>query len=311
MLKIFKLRNFSLFCLLKFFIAFMFFFSAIHAGENKEISVSLEQSAMTVVQGILNKNNIHQDFDTLSPSLINAIAKSFIILDQYLPESLKNGAYLEFGIYKGFALWMAQQIGQSYTGQNFRYFGFDSFCGLPSESEDYKRGYWKAGYYACSLETVRQFLHAHGADFSTLNLIPGWFSSRLFALNQHLFHNLNLNIIVIDSDVYEACKEVLDFFPPLLKPGTIIIFDEFMPRNKGKNQNLFSERRALKEFQKDNPDYEFMPLFPFSWHGQAFMITACRDQSINDEIKSKIESVVREYELPVNIEWLNSSMTKN
>ncbi|KKK86689.1 hypothetical protein LCGC14_2760720, partial [marine sediment metagenome] len=270
------LKNFSLLSPSKFFIVIMIFFSVIHADENEEIIFPLEQSAIKDIQKILNKNKIHKDFHTLSPALIDAVAKSFIILDQYLPESLKNGAYLEFGIYRGFSIWMAQQIGQSYTDKNFRYFGFDSFCGLPPKSEDYKRGDWKPGYYACSLENVRQFLHAHGADFSTLNLIPGWFSARLFSVNKHLFHNLNISIIVIDSDVYEACKEILDFFPPLLKPGTIILFDEFMPKKdySGKNQNLFSERRALIEFQQKNPDYEFMPLFPFSWHGQAFMITA-------------------------------------
>jgi len=40
--------------------------------------------------------------------------------------------YLEFGIFRGFVLWYAQALARDFGIKDMRFFGFDSFFGLPA-----------------------------------------------------------------------------------------------------------------------------------------------------------------------------------
>jgi hypothetical protein len=246
---------------------------------------------------------VQDGFRSLSPELLTGIAKSFYILDECLPTLLHEGSYLEFGLYKGFSLWFAQQMGNDFTGNNFHYFGFDSFAGLPNQSHDYAR-IWSPGAYAASVKEVTQYLKQYRADFSNLHLIPGWFSQKLFDQWHMQFSPTKSSIITIDSDVYESCREILQFFVNHLQPGTILLFDDFLtsyPNPPGmwdSSVNDIGERKALIEFLSNRPDVQLIHLFPFGWHGYAFMVVACNGQSLDGTIKEKVQAMIGQPELP-------------
>ena len=77
-----------------------------------------------------NENNL---FYTLSPALTVAIVKAFKMLDK----TCEGKAYYEFGLFKGFSFWFAEQISREYVGDGqFNLYGFDSFEGLPRSEVD-------------------------------------------------------------------------------------------------------------------------------------------------------------------------------
>jgi O-methyltransferase len=267
----------------------------------------LDDFARNQVEGILRKHGLgsavvgstlQPGFRTLSPELLGGIAKGFYLLNQCLPERLKEGSYLEFGLYRGFSFWFAQQVGNTLAGKDFQYFGFDSFAGLPDHSQDYIGGAWGPGVYAASLEEVTQYLKQYNATFSNLHLIKGWFSQQLFATWEKEFSNPRPSIITIDADVYEACREVLHFFYNYLQPGTIVLFDDFINGYPSPDINNYGERKALKEFLLTHKDFKLAYLFPFGGHGYAFMVTSCRGTSLDQAVQDRVMKLNGNPELP-------------
>jgi hypothetical protein len=213
----------------------------------------------------LNKTRI---FHTTSPNLLVALVLAFRHLEKHHPELLKNASYLEFGLYKGFSLWFAESISREITG-NFTLFGFDSFSGLPKTAIDKAEPYWSPGAYACSQEEVIANIRDSGGDLSRIRLVGGWFSKELFAGVKPDIAARKPALVVIDSDVYESCRIILEEFGPLFRRGTVILFDDF---NAFEKSDDHGERRALREFQASHGNFKIAPLFDFGWHGEAFVV---------------------------------------
>ena len=128
---------------------------------------------------------LHNDnplFYPLSPMLLIGIAKAFD-MQRIEAERGKNlldeHAYYEFGLFKGFSFWFAEQISRGCTNKDFRFYGFDSFEGLPDSQVDKDPVYWAAGNYAASIEFVSAKLKENGSDLSRMRLYKGWFSKQL------------------------------------------------------------------------------------------------------------------------------------
>jgi hypothetical protein len=238
-------------------------------------------------------------FYTLSPELTVGISRSFGLLNECIPSLLQHGSYLEFGLYRGFSLWFAQQVGNTVVGKDFKYFGFDSFAGLPDQSQDYIGGAWAPGVYAGSLKEVSHNLRYHGADFSTLHLVKGWFGQQVFADWERQFNCPKAAIITIDADLYESCREILQFFSSFyIQPGTILLFDDFINPASSADINNFGERKALKEFLEEHKDFELTHLFTFSTTGYACMVTSCRGDSLDPVVLKKVKELNGDTSLP-------------
>lgn len=141
--------------------------------------------------------------------------------------------YLEFGVFEGRSLrWWISHL--STPGAHF--VGFDSFEGLPED--------WRPGM------GVGHFATGQPPDIQDPRVAfeVGWFEHTLptFSVPEH-----DQLIINIDSDLYSSAITVLDWSTPLLRPGTLIYFDEFPDRDH--------EMRALIEYQKRSA-WEFVPL---------------------------------------------------
>lgn len=218
-------------------------------------------------------HNANTLFYTLSPMLLVALNKAFHI-QQELKISGEGGsnlldghAYYEFGLFKGFSFWFAEQISRDIVGSDFKFYGFDSFEGLPESKID-KHRYLVKGNYAASYEFVLDSLKANEADFLKIKLYKGFYSKVFFDnLQNNKF--LPISICVIDSDIYESCVEILEFIKNHMVKGSILIFDDY---NSFGKDDQHGERRALREFEMRNPAFKKEHLFDFGWHGVAFRV---------------------------------------
>ena len=141
--------------------------------------------------------------------------------------------YLEFGVFEGRSLrWWISHL----TSPAARFVGFDSFEGLPED--------WRPG-----LETGH-FATGQPPDIRDprVSFVIGWFDRTLpgFAAPPH-----DQLIINIDSDLYSSAATVLRWATPLLRPGTLLYFDEYPDRDH--------EMRALAEYARTSP-YDFSPV---------------------------------------------------
>ncbi len=110
-----------------------------------------------------------------------------------------------------------------------KFFGFDSFQGLPEidkRSVDFE---WKfrGGQYSCSYEVVKNNLEKRGVLGKNAFLIKGFYSDSLKnkrELSKYNFHKAR--IVLIDCDLYESTKDALDFIVNYLQVGTILLFDD-------------------------------------------------------------------------------------
>jgi Methyltransferase domain len=130
----------------------------------------------------------------------------------YFEDGKQAVDYFEFGVYQGqsMAFWSGLN-----THPSSRFFGFDSFEGLP---EDWKNGNLAGSYSA------RGKIPA--TDDARVRFIVGWIQTSLPAfLACH--EPRNPVLILNDSDLYSSTLYSLSTMNALTPPGTIVILDDF------------------------------------------------------------------------------------
>lgn len=150
---------------------------------------------------------------------------------QYLnQEILGNEAidFVEFGVYNGYSFKIWLDINQH---SDSRFFGFDSFEGLPEDwqmfSRTMKKGTFDMGGKAPEIDD-------HRAQF-----IKGIFQKSL-PIFLETFTPKNRLFVHCDADLYSSTLFVLTNLNALLKPGTILLFDQF--------SSVTHEFRAFRDF---------------------------------------------------------------
>ncbi|MGA3265638.1 MAG: class I SAM-dependent methyltransferase [Verrucomicrobiota bacterium] len=117
-----------------------------------------------------------------------------------------DGLYLEFGVFSGHTInHIARQV-------DHPVYGFDSFEGLPERWRN-RRG---TGHFkVTALPKVRP----------NVTLVKGWFDKTLPGFLST--HPGDAAFLHIDCDLYSSTKTVFDCLAPRIKPGTVIVFDEY------------------------------------------------------------------------------------
>ena len=156
--------------------------------------------------------------DWLSKHSTNNVFNNRENLYKYINDSIVSDQgidFLEFGVYEGKSLFEWSELNNC---KNSRFFGFDTFEGLP---EDWDR-----------------IKHTDPAGhFDTKGILPKTSDPRIKfikGLFQNTLNNFldsykpnNRIIIHNDSDLYTSSLFLLTTLDEFLKNGTIIIFDEF------------------------------------------------------------------------------------
>jgi hypothetical protein len=136
--------------------------------------------------------------------------------------------------------------------ERMRFFGFDSFEGLPEPKGIDLNGPFQRGYFTCPLETVAQNLQKAQVALEKTVLVKGWYQDTLTAATRQKHQMGAAAVIHIDSDLYESAKLALAFVTPLLQDGTVIIFDDWF-QYRGHPQK--GERRAFAEWLDATPGW--------------------------------------------------------
>jgi hypothetical protein len=198
------------------------------------------------------------EFYTLSPDVLVALVKAFNIQNAKLLKGhnlFEGHGYYEFGLFRGFSFWFAEQMSREYAGSSFRLFGFDSFQGLPPPQLDVEASVFRKGDFCGSYETVTTNLKKWKTDLSRISLHQGFYSNALFERLRQSERFLPVSICLIDVDLYESCVPVLDFVKDFLVEGSILLFDDYNQFAENDQDNSSVERRALIEFERKNPGF--------------------------------------------------------
>lgn len=222
--------------------------------------------------------NTETNFDILSIDTVIGLGNAFSV---YQNLNQLSGHYLEFGIFQGYSFLHAYRNVLKLGLDHMHLFGFDSFAGLPEPSEDERLHYYNyrdygytapisfsKGQFACCKDDVIGRLLSHGVDLKRIDLIEGFFEKRL---TNNLLYSLNIQevaIALIDCDLFESTRYALHFMEPIVRDGTIILFDDWNIHGEYHK----GERKAFTQFLQQNPKISPIPLFSFGWHGQAFML---------------------------------------
>ncbi len=144
-------------------------------------------------------------------------------LDHALRLAPDEGMALEYGVYSGSTLTV---IAQARDGKHV--YGFDSFTGLP---EDWRSRYPAGAFRVDAVPTVP------GAE-----LVVGLFEDTLTGFLAD--HPGPVAFLHLDADLYSSTRTVLDHVGPRLRPGSVVLFDEYF-NYAGWERH---EHRAWREF---------------------------------------------------------------
>jgi O-methyltransferase len=119
--------------------------------------------------------------------------------------------YLEFGVAQGQSMrWFTSKN----TNPGSRFYGFDTFTGLPEDWGPYKKGTFDNKNQVPDIQDQRVRFY-QGLFQQT---VPGFIAA---------FRNDLPKVIMMDADLYSSTLYVLTSLAPFLKAGDIIFFDEF------------------------------------------------------------------------------------
>jgi hypothetical protein len=120
--------------------------------------------------------------------------------------------YLEFGVYQGDSIKMWTEINMQ---DQSRFFGFDSFEGLPEAwGKSMRAGAFNVGGQVPKIDDHR------------VSFVKGWFNDTLVPF-MSTFKPRSRLVVHNDSDLYSSTLYLLTKLDPVLVTGSVLIFDEF------------------------------------------------------------------------------------
>jgi O-methyltransferase len=133
--------------------------------------------------------------------------------------------YLEFGVHSGstFKWWLLAN-----KNPDSRFYGFDTFEGLPEDWGTYNKGEMSA--------VMPRF------DDSRYTLFKGLFQNTLADFKKNTSISSRRKIIHLDADLFSSTLYVLGTLGNEIKSGDIIIFDEFcVPNHEWMAYSMFTK----------------------------------------------------------------------
>jgi hypothetical protein len=156
-----------------------------------------------------------------------------------------RGDLLEFGVFNGSSLRRLVEIFRP-LGIIDRFYGFDSFEGLPPPDPASDVGYWTAGSFSnTSVETVSAYLQQGLGEISDVELIKGWFDITLPLMKDRIN---SIAFVRVDCDLYKSTVDMFGFLSGRLVDGSVLYFDDWT------HDHRTGETRAFFEFARREKD---------------------------------------------------------
>jgi O-methyltransferase len=179
---------------------------------------------------VVNRNAEMWDFFRENQS-VPSFAHRFELYSA-INQQLGNQAicYLEFGVWKGASLLKWTELN---TNPDSRFYGFDSFEGLPEEWQHVGGTTTKSKFDLGGVLPI--------ANTPRVELVKGWFQHTIkpFLKEHEITHPL---VIHNDSDLHSSTLYTLAMLDSYILPGDVILFDEY--------SSPLNEFLAWKEYQK-------------------------------------------------------------
>ena len=201
---------------------------------------------------------------------------------EYISVTGLEGDYLEFGLFRGLTFVPAYHFAQRNGLKKMRFYGFDSFEGLPAIRGRDVGGEFAQGQYCLSLDKFRRLIAASGVRLDKVHLVEGWYDAVLNEDTKQCLPLESAAFIFIDCDLYESTIPVLNFISDYLQTGTVIAFDDWFCF-KGDPEK--GEQRAFREWLEHNPAFDAIEFHKFSWSGNSFIIRA-KNPDQNDLLRN-------------------------
>jgi len=193
---------------------------------DKDIRIARQRRALETTVEYVENNML--SVDSVESNLV-LLTKALELAD-LAPTKL----ICEFGVFGG------TTINHIAAQTSLTVYGFDSFEGLP---ERWREGYREGHFAVRELPTVRD----------NVELIRGWFDRSLPAFLQE--HREDVSFLHIDCDLYSSTKTVFDLLKGRIKPGCVIVFDEYF-NYPGWEEGEF---KAFREFLSETGlGYEYV-----------------------------------------------------
>ena len=209
-------------------------------------------------------------FNSAGKELPEVIEKTFNKASEF--GTTDKGDYYEFGIFKGHTFAYACNYAKEINLPQMRFFGFDSFQGLPEISGvdiTEKMGFYKGQYSAGKKQVIRD-IDKTGVDWSKINLIEGFFNDSLNDKTRKTFDMKKISVALIDCDLYSSTVDVLNFIQKMVIDKTILIFDDWNAFDKDNNRG---QRKAFREFSASNKNITAEDYFSYGAYGKVFILT--------------------------------------
>jgi hypothetical protein len=187
--------------------------------------------------------------EVISSQLIEAIMRpvwnmevNFVwkgIVDEMFNRGTK-GDLLEFGVYRGSSL---RKLMDLFAGKHLinRFYGFDSFQGLPKPDTDKDPRRWREGAFSATKAEAWAHISSRIEGTNNVELVEGWFSDTLPHYSDKI---KEIAFIRIDCDLYQSTVDALTFAEGRLVGGAILYFDDWT------HDCHTGETRAFFEFAK-------------------------------------------------------------
>jgi len=171
----------------------------------------------------------------------------------FISEAGIRGDYLEFGVYKGSSFIEMYHLSVKYLQNNMKFYAFDSFQGLPPIKgvDSLEDSRYKENQYSCSQNIFKQNLIQNHVKLDRTEIISGWYDDILNDKTKKGLKTSKASLILIDCDLYESTKHVLDFITSYIQDGTILIFDDYYSYRGRLDRG---EPKAFSEWLNNNPE---------------------------------------------------------
>ena len=191
-----------------------------------------------------------------------------------LGKSGAQGDYLEFGVFRGDSIAAAWRGATAGGLEGMRFFGFDSFEGLPLHHREGEKGRWAPGAMAAGEEVVRRNLASLGVDLSRVTLVPGFYDQ---VLDDALRDRLGIEraaVVYLDADLFDSTLTALRWVTPLLTTGTLLAVDDWF--TFGARPGV-GARGAVMEWLGDAHGLTLVPFRSAGLNFEAFFVQAAGD----------------------------------
>jgi len=173
--------------------------------------ILLHLSHTSMLSKWIRKNANHEFNDFYTPTLYyNKRIQLFeYVITRYIKDVPVD--YFEFGVSTGGSFrWWVDKL----KNQETRFYGFDTFTGLPEAWGPYKQGDMGNGNEPPVIAGNRHFFY------------QGLFQQTLISFLS-TYKSGKPKVIHMDADIYSSTLYVLTLITPYLQKGDILLFDEF------------------------------------------------------------------------------------